>query len=123
MLEEIGCGRKEVLLLLNKCDVIHNGGLFESLQTVYPEAVCISARTGLNLDRLAQAVAQKVKGQDVHVRLQSRIEDGKLISFLRAHALDLQEQYDGRYVTLEAWLGKNQLPQLKRLGAEQIEIL
>lgn len=123
VLNEIGCGKKDMLLLLNKCDRIHHVGVFESLQTVYPEAICISARSGLNLGRLGQKVAERVKGQDVHIRLQSRIEHGKLISFLRAHSLELTEDYNGHYVTMEAWLGKKQIPQLKHLGAEQIEIL
>ncbi len=123
VLREIGCGKKDVLLLLNKCDVIHHGGLFESLQTVYPEALCISARSGLNLNELTENIADKVRGQDVHIRLRCRIEEGKLISFLRAHALRLHEQYDGRYVTIETRLGKNQLAQLRHLGAEHIEML
>lgn len=123
VLKEIGCGGKDVLLLLNKCDVIHNGGLFESLQTVFPDAISISARSGLNLDRLAGRVTDRVKGQDIHIRLQSPISDGRLISFLRAHSLELTEEYNGRYVTMDAWLGKNQLSHLKHLGAEHIEVL
>jgi GTP-binding protein HflX len=123
VLGEIGCGQKSMLMLLNKCDIIPDGGLFESLQTVYPEAVAISARSGLNLDRLTEQVVEKVRGQDLHVRLKSPISNGRLIGFLRAHAIGLREEYDGSLVKMEAWVGKNQMPQLHHLGAEQIEIL
>lgn len=123
VLGEIGCGKKPMRMLLNKCDIIPDGGLFESLQTVYPEAISISARSRLNLDRLAEQVMESVRGQDLHIRLKSRIEDGKLISFLRAHAIGMKEEYDGTLVTIEAWVGKNQMPHLRHLGADRIEIL
>ncbi len=97
--------------------------MFESLQTVYPEAVAISARSGLNLDQLGERVQEIVRGKELHIRLKSPISDGRLISFLRAHAIDLREEYDGSQVTMEAWLGKNQTPHLRHLGAEQVEIL
>lgn len=123
VLGQIGCGQKPILMLLNKCDIISGGGLFESLQTVYPEAVAISARSGLNLDQLGERVQEIVRGKELHIRLKSPISDGRLISFLRAHAIDLREEYDGSQVTMEAWLGKNQMPHLRHLGAEQVEIL
>ncbi len=123
VLGQIGCGQKPILMLLNKCDIISGGGLFESLQTVYPEAVAISARSGLNLDQLGERVQEIVRGKELHIRLKSPISDGRLISFLRAHAIDLREEYDGSQVTMEAWLGKNQTPHLRHLGAEQVEIL
>lgn len=122
VLGEIGCGGKPVLLLLNKCDRIADGGLFESLQAVYPEALSISARSGLNLDVLTRRVVEFVKGQNLYIRLRCSAAEGKIISFLRTHAAGLKEYYDEQGVLLEGWLGRNQLPHLRHLGGQPEEI-
>ncbi len=122
VLEEIGCGGKPVLLLLNKCDRIADGGLFDSLQSVYPDALCISARSGLNLDLLAQRVLDYVKGQNIYIRLRCGASEGRIIAFLRTHAAGLKESYDEQGVLLEGWLGRNQLPHLRHLGAQPEEV-
>ena len=122
VLQEIGCGDKPILLLLNKCDRIANGGLFESLQAVYPEAICISAKSGLHLKELADCVVEQVKGQNIYIRLSCKAADGKVIAFLRTYAAELKETYSEEGVLLEGWLGKNQLPHLRHLGAEPAEV-
>lgn len=122
VLEDIGCAGKPILLLLNKCDRIADGGLFGTLQAVYPEALCISARSGLNLDRLAQRVLDCVKGQNVYIRLFCSPSEGKLIAFLRTHAAGLKESYEEQQVLLEGWIGRNQLPALRHLGGRPKEL-
>ena len=123
VLKEIGCGEKEILTLLNKSDTICDRRLFDTLQTVHPEAIAISAKTGMNLDQLAAAVARKVRGRHVHFRVRINAADGKPLSFLRAHAQHLNERYDGDVVEIEATLGKNQLIHLRKLGVTDYEIL
>jgi GTP-binding protein HflX len=122
-LKEIGCGDKQVLTLLNKSDTIYDRRLFDTLQTVHPDAIAISARTGLNLDKLAAVVADKVRGGNIHLRIQISQADGKLLSFLRANAQRLEEQYDGDNVNMEATLGKTQFFQFRKLGARDYELL
>lgn len=45
VLAEIGCSEKPIVLAFNKADSITDAGPLETLQTMYPEAVTISART------------------------------------------------------------------------------
>ena len=123
VLKELGCDQKETLVLLNKSDCIANKATFESVQTVFPDALSISAKTGLNLDRLAEAIAEKVRGQHLRVRVTCSQANGKLQSYLRTVGRDLTEEYLDGTVQIETALGKNQLAQLKRLGAQQIEYL
>jgi GTP-binding protein HflX len=123
VLKEIGCGEKEMLVLLNKSDTICDRRLFDTLQTVYPEAIAISAKTGMNLDQLAAAVAKKVRGGHLHFRIRINAANGKLLSFLRANAQHLEERYDGNVVEIEATLGQNQIIQFHKLGATEYEIL
>jgi GTP-binding protein HflX len=123
VLEEIGCKDKDMLVALNKSDRIANRELFDAVQTVYPGAVSISARTGYQLDKIAAAVAEKVRGGKVRVRVVSRAGNGKLHHFLHTVGEDLEESYDGDLVQFEVTLGRNHLGQLERLGPQSVEVL
>jgi GTP-binding protein HflX len=123
VLEELGCEQKEMLVLLNKSDNIANKATFESVQTVFPDALSISARTGLNLDRLAELIAEKVRGRHLRVRVTCSQANGKLQSYLRTVGRDLTEEYFDGTVQLETTLGKNQLAHLQRLNPQHIEYL
>ena len=114
---------KEMLILLNKSDCIADKATFESVQTVFPEALIVSAKTGMNLDQLTQQIAEKVSGRSVRVRVTLSAADGKLQSYLRTVGTELTEEYPDESVQIEVTLGKNQLAHLKRLGAKQIETL
>jgi len=121
-LKEIGCSEKPVLEIFNKVDVVKNIADFDMLQTLYPDAVCISARTGFGLDGLSEVVTAKYKGAELLIRVTSNLSNGKIQSFLRAYGRILSEQYNESFVLIEARLGRNQLPDLKRLQPEHIEI-
>jgi len=123
VLEEIGCGNKQILLILNKSDVIGGLNTLETLQTLYPDAISISAKTGYGLDKLLQAVLEKYKGGELHIRIVASQADGKIQSFLRAYGTITEEKYLDGKVIIEACLGQNQLVNLKRLKPEQLEVI
>ena len=123
VLKELNCDQKDMLILLNKSDCIADKAVFESVQTVFPNALSISAKTGLNLDHLAKEIAEKVRGGRVRVLVTLSHADGKLQSYMRTVGSELTEKYVDDSVQIEVTLGKNQLAQLKRLGAKQIDIL
>ncbi len=123
VLKELGCDQKEMMVLLNKSDNIANRAVFDSVQTVFPDAISVSAKTGLNLDELAKTVTERVRGGRIRVRVTADITDGKLQSYLKTVAKDIQEEYEGNTVQIEATLGQNQLTQVKRLAPQNIEYL
>ena len=123
VLDEIGCGGKDILVVLNKVDAVKDIGRFEIIQTLFPDAICISAKTGLGLDKLSRAIQDKYKGGELLLRIQSSQANGKLQSFIRAHGQIVSEQYTDSIVTIEARLGQNQLPGLRRLGVTDFEIV
>jgi len=123
VLKEIGCGEKPILEVLNKVDVVRNISDLETLQTLYRDAVSISARTGFGLDSLCEAVTAKYKGTELLLRVTSSHSNGKVQSFLRARGRIIKEQYSDSSVLIEAQLGRNQLPGLKRLKPDMIEIV
>jgi len=123
VLKEIGCGDKPVLEVLNKADLVRKISDLETLQTLYPDAVCISAKTSFGIDGLSEAVTAKYKGTVLLLRVTCKPSNGKVQSFLRAHGRILDEQYSNSSVLIDAQLGRNQLPELKRLHPENIEIV
>ncbi len=109
--------------MFNKVDIVRKIGELEMLQTLFPDAVCISAKTGLGLERLNDVVSAKYKGAELLLRVASSQSNGKVQSFLRAHGHIIKEQYLDGSVLIDARLGRNQLAGLKRLGAEKIDIV
>jgi GTP-binding protein HflX len=123
VLNEIDCGEQPILQVLNKVDVVRSISDLETLQTLYHDAVCISARTRFGLDSLSEAVTAKYKGTELLLRITSSHSNGKVQSFLRAHGRIISEQYSESTVLIEAQLGRNQLPELQRLRPDSIEIV
>jgi GTP-binding protein HflX len=123
VLAEIGCGEKPILVVFNKVDIVKRIGEFEMLQTLFPDAVCTSAKTGLGLEKLTEIVLEKYRGDELLLRVCSSQSNGKVQSFLRANGQILKEQYHDGTVLIDTRLGRNQLPSLKRLQPKNIEIL
>ncbi len=123
VLAEIGCGEKPILEVLNKIDIVRKIGELEMLQTLFPAAVCISAKTGRGLDQLSSAVAAKYRGTELLLRVTDNQSNGKVQSFLRAHGKIIKEQYLDSSVLLDVRLGQNQLAELKKLHPENVEIV
>lgn len=123
VLAGIGCGESPVLLVLNKVDAVRKVSELEMLQTLFSEAVCISAKTGYGLEQFSEAVLSRYKGAVVSLRVSSRQSDGRVQSFLRAYGQIIEEQYRDGSVRIDATLGRNQLPGLKRLHPDSLEIV
>ena len=123
VLAEIGCGDKPILAVLNKVDAVRRIGDLEMLETLLPDSVSISAKTGHGLDALGEAITERYKGTELLLRVIGSQSNGKVQSYLRAHGRILSEQYTDSSVVIEARLGRNQLPDLKRLHPEEIEII
>ncbi len=122
VLAEIGCSEKQILLVFNKVDVVSGLGTLEMLQTLYAEAVCVSAKTGYGVDQLRGAVLDRYRGSVLHIRVVTSQADGKIPSFLRAYGVIISEKYTDGEVVIEARLGKNQLIELKRLGPREMAV-
>ncbi|HPS54662.1 MAG TPA: GTPase HflX [Sedimentisphaerales bacterium] len=123
VLKEIGCGKKDVLCVFNKVDAVKNLEPLEMLQTMFPDALTISAKTGYGLDELARTVAEKCKGLQMHLKITVGARDGKLQSFLRSMGSSIiDEQYDGDKVIFEVKIGEEQFIRLQTLKKEDIEI-
>ncbi len=123
VLDEIGCKEKNILVLLNKADIVKNQSQFELLQTIYPEAICISAKTGMNLDVLKEKVLEIYTGDEVVLRVTASAADGRIQSYLKSNAAVLQQNFTDGTVVMDIRLGKNHLAELERFKPVKIEQL
>jgi len=123
VLDEIGCKEKNILVLLNKADIVKNQSQLELLGTIYPDAICISAKTGMNLDVLKEKVLEIYAGGEVILRVTASAADGRIQSYLKSNAAVLQQQFTDSTVVVDVRLGKNRLPELERFRPVKIERL
>lgn len=121
VLRDIGCGKKDTIVVLNKADSIRSKQLIESAQTVHQDAICISAKTGLNLDKLSETVLERYRGEEVVTKLKISAGNGKAQSFLRANATILQEEYEGDSVRFQVRLGKKEFAMVEKMDVEVID--
>jgi GTP-binding protein HflX len=120
VLEEIGAKDKPELLLLNKIDTEEGEEAFHTWRTLHPDAIGVSAKTGLGLDKLQEAVYQAVRGQQVEVTLEADVTNGRLISFIESHSRVHDRQFTDSRVQIKAIMGKRTLADLSR--NDQVEL-
>ena len=120
VLEEVGAKGKPEMLLLNKIDTEEGEHAAYTWQTLHPEAIAISARTGLGLDKLHKAVQDYVRGQQVEVVLEADVTNGRLLSFIESHSRIQDRQFTDGRVTMRAIMGKRTLADLSR--NDQVDI-
>jgi len=113
VLEELGCGDKPVLTLLNKIDVETDAALTDLLLGQLEPAIAVSARTGRGLERVVEYVLAKMQPRAVDATLQLSAGDGKLLTLIGQYALVHDQRYEGSGVELDVTIDRTQLEQLR----------
>jgi GTP-binding protein HflX len=121
VLDEIGCKDKNTLVLLNKADVVAKDSQVELLQTIYPDAICISAKTGMNLDLLKEKTLEIYAGGQATLRITINAADGKIQNYLESTAEIINRNYGDNTVILDVRIGENQLAEMQRFKPIKIE--
>ncbi len=92
VLKELDIQEKDTLLVLNKCDCPGDERI-SLVHERYPNAIPISALSGLGLQRLSMAVSDSLTSSFVELELRLPIGDGKTIAWLATHAEVLSKHY------------------------------
>jgi GTP-binding protein HflX len=116
VLEEIGLGTKDSILVLNKIDAMADRAALQGLQGRYPNAVPISARAGAGLLPLAAVVSEALSRTFVDVDVEMDSGDGRLIAYLAAHGEVLSQQYRDSRVVVHCRIAQKHLG---RLGCQK----
>jgi GTP-binding protein HflX len=112
VLEELGIEAKDTILVLNKIDAASDRGQVEMLLSRYPNAVPISARRRIGLDRLADIVSQALSRGFVDIDIETGVENGRLLAYLAAHGEVLSQRYSDSRVVIHCRLAQKHLGQL-----------
>jgi GTP-binding protein HflX len=120
VLNEIGAKDKREIVLLNKIDTEEGEERYPFWRMMHPGSIPISARTGMGLPELAEAVYKFVRGMQVQAVLECDVTNGRLISFIESHTRVSHRKFIGDRVEFVSVLGRNTLADLARNG--QVEV-
>lgn len=99
VLRQIDVKVEHTLLVLNKADAVKDRALIDILRANHPDAISVSAKTGLGLDRLARYVADKLSDGYIDAEVEAEVGNGRLFAYLSAHAEVHDTEYSDSRVT------------------------
>lgn len=100
VLKEIGIDSGRAVLVLNKIDALRDRSYLDALRAQHQAAVSVSAARRTGLDQLAAVVAERLGEGYVEATLETGVGNGRLLSYLSAHAEITRQEYDDSRVTL-----------------------
>ncbi|HEY1861985.1 MAG TPA: GTPase HflX [Gemmataceae bacterium] len=118
VLKELECGAKPSLLVLNKVDRLADPSWLQVLQSHHPRAVAVSATTGAGIDALHDAVIEALSADFADAEIRTHAGNGKVLSYLSAHAEIYRQQYDGEQVAIRCYLPRHLLHHIQGPGVE-----
>lgn len=107
VLKELGCDKKPTLLVLNKIDRVKDLSILHVLQKHHPRSVSVSAATGQGLTELRDAVIEMLSADFTHVEVDLAAGNGKVLSYLTAHADVYRQHYVGDRLHLGCWMPRH----------------
>ncbi len=113
VLEELGCGDRDALVLLNKIDQATDLGMVDVLEEKHAPAFRISARTGEGLDAVRDHILGAISTQRVDVTVRVAASEGKLLNLLAQHAEIHEQVYNENTVTLDLTADRTWLAQMQ----------
>jgi GTP-binding protein HflX len=118
VLDELGCGNKPTLLVLNKVDRLADLSHLHVLQKHHPRSVAVSAATGQGLDELADAVIEALSADFADAEVITAAANGKVQSYLSAHAEIYRRQFADDRVILHCRVPRQLLHHIQGPGVE-----
>lgn len=112
VLKEIGVEGAQTVLVLNKVDVLADPSLLHVLRANHAASVSVSAVTGTGLDQLGAVVAEKLADGYLETIVETSVGNGKLLSFLAAHAEIRNREYTDSRVLLDCRIPRRLVPAL-----------
>jgi GTP-binding protein HflX len=109
VLKELGCGDKPSLLVLNKADLVKDQSILQVLKKHHPKAISVSAATGLGIEDLQEAVIEALSADFADAEIRTSAGNGKVLSYLAAHADIYRQRYEGEDVFIRCHLPRHLL--------------
>lgn len=116
VLEELDCGQKPQLLVLNKIDRVTDRTNIDVIRRHHPKAVAVSAATKQGLDDLRDAVVEMLTDQFITAEVDLPAADGRALAYLGAHAEIFRQQFHDDRIVIRCHLPKHLLPRIQGPG-------
>lgn len=113
VLADLGCGEHDALVLLNKTDAVTDPADLQILQRRLPDALPISARTGVGLVELVETVRKMLAGSPQQITVRLRSSDGKALSDFEKHGQVLDRRYGDGSVEIDVIIGASTLNRIQ----------
>lgn len=102
VIEEIGAGGKQQLLVFNKIDMVSDQDLVKAMLRQYDGAMAISATRGWGIDEIRDRLLEFVLSRKQEVRIQIPATDGRLIDYIHRYCTILSRNISDGKMTLVA---------------------
>jgi GTP-binding protein HflX len=112
VLEEIDIRQKDTLLVLNKIDALPDRVRLDGLLGRYPNAIPISARSGIGLNQLASAVSEALSRTFLDLDVEMGVGNGRMLAYLAAHGEVLSKKYHDERVVVHCRISSQFLGQI-----------
>ena len=109
VLEELGIEAKDTILVLNKIDAATDRGQVDMLLSRYPNAIPISARRRIGLDKLADVVSQTLSKEFADIDVETGVDNGRLLAYLAANGEVLSQRYNDSRVIVHCRISQRHL--------------
>ena len=118
VLAELGLDQQPTILVLNKADRVSDQSFLDVLKAQHDESITISATSGMNLDRLEQAVREVLNERALDAEVETGVGNGRVLSYLAQHANIKQQTYEDDRVVLECRIPRRCIDFLNEHGAQ-----
>ncbi len=114
VLVDLGIREKDTLLVLNKVDSLESNEMLTLLQGRYSNAVPVSAKSGLGIERLALAVSDALSKEFLDLTVKMPVSNGRVAAMLARDGEVLSKQYDDETVSIHCRIPQHVLGKLRR---------
>ncbi|MEW6026586.1 MAG: GTPase HflX [Planctomycetota bacterium] len=115
VLDEIDCGNKDIIIVLNKIDRADRIEV-EILRRKFPEAVVISALKALGIEELEERLEKIISARQMVLTVKVPMENGRLLAYLHQHGIILDKTATDSYYKIRLRIGRRDLFKAKELG-------
>jgi len=112
VLKELGAEQYEALTVLNKIDLISENGKMNYLKRKYPDAIMVSAKDQLRLDRLIVEMIKSMNADYETVEITFSYEQGKELAKAQENVEVLERHYQNDSIRLKIKGRRNRVKQI-----------
>lgn len=113
VLDDLGCKGHDTIVLLNKMDVVTDRTAMQMVQRRLPDALAVSAHTGVGLNEVVEIVRKIVAGSPKQITVRMASSNGKAIATLEKHGQVLDRRYMDGTVEMDLIIGSSIMDRLQ----------